>query len=660
MTAAGLGGLALASVLLLCGAGNAPIENFTPQGAMQADLNAGGHNITNAASITTPAGAAYVQLDTNGLLPFDVHTANPDGMTFVFEGDSITYGMATPSPATQCFGYLFSQMAFARNHGTYYNDGVSSSTIAAGSSGGQTVTGSWTGTTTTITLTTSPTAPAGIMSVSGTNIPAGTTGTLSGSTLTLSQATTGSGTSVTLTLGGNNITDRYASQVRPHRPAANGGTGGVRAYLFVDAGTNDISGTTGSAYTAAQTLANLASYVAQARSDGFTVICATLLARPASTLAHETQRALFNSPLRAGQAASGVNYDRLVDYGAILDMNPITSNALNGGSAPYTGTSIVLNSIPAGLQVGMYLQDETNQRLAPGTQVTAINPGTNTITISAAASSGGIVGNGSLFFGFITTDGIHPTIAGNQVMATYLNNAMIAAGPLYNSSYAVANENANFRQGANLYPGLQTYGASVYGANGLYIDQSTIVPGTWPLFLSNLASGSTIDFALYNPNATTFGAKTQMAIGSSYSTGNVGLIGYVENGAGNTSNYLDLYCPGGTGDMQINGAGAVTFNGESVTATGPVTGASLNASSAQTTSGNVTFGEPLAGSGLKIVGFYCAGGSAAATYTFPTAFTVTPSANAISLPSGVTVSSISTTAITLAGSGTGVGYAIGF
>jgi hypothetical protein len=50
-TVCGLGGLALASVLLLCGAGNLPVENFTPQGPMQADLNAGGHNVTNAATI---------------------------------------------------------------------------------------------------------------------------------------------------------------------------------------------------------------------------------------------------------------------------------------------------------------------------------------------------------------------------------------------------------------------------------------------------------------------------------------------------------------------------------------------------------------------------------------------------------------------------------
>jgi lysophospholipase L1-like esterase len=51
-TVAGIFSLALTSVVLLCGAGSAPIEKFSPQGAMQADLNAGGHNLTNVGTMT--------------------------------------------------------------------------------------------------------------------------------------------------------------------------------------------------------------------------------------------------------------------------------------------------------------------------------------------------------------------------------------------------------------------------------------------------------------------------------------------------------------------------------------------------------------------------------------------------------------------------------
>jgi hypothetical protein len=58
MTVAGFFSVALCSVLLLCGAGSAPIENLLPQGAMQGDLNAGGHNLTNAATVNATNVAA--------------------------------------------------------------------------------------------------------------------------------------------------------------------------------------------------------------------------------------------------------------------------------------------------------------------------------------------------------------------------------------------------------------------------------------------------------------------------------------------------------------------------------------------------------------------------------------------------------------------------
>ena len=51
-TMAGIFALALGSAVLLCGAGSVPVENFAPQGPMQSDLNAGGHNLTNIATIS--------------------------------------------------------------------------------------------------------------------------------------------------------------------------------------------------------------------------------------------------------------------------------------------------------------------------------------------------------------------------------------------------------------------------------------------------------------------------------------------------------------------------------------------------------------------------------------------------------------------------------
>ncbi len=51
-TVAGMVSVALSSVLPLCGAGSVPVKNLLPQGTMQGDLDAGGHNVTNAATVS--------------------------------------------------------------------------------------------------------------------------------------------------------------------------------------------------------------------------------------------------------------------------------------------------------------------------------------------------------------------------------------------------------------------------------------------------------------------------------------------------------------------------------------------------------------------------------------------------------------------------------
>jgi lysophospholipase L1-like esterase len=368
-TPAGMFGAAVVSVLLLCGAGNTPTGNI-----QTGDVNANGHAITNAANVA----ATNLNVSTMAALPsnttvggtnfgaaaataaaagsIDPRAMNLNGCAFVFEGDSITYGYNLSSPTTQCFGCLASQMPFFYNHGTYYNDAVSGATTAAGTSGGQTVTGSWTGLTMTITLTTSPTAPSGPMSVSGTNIPAGTTGTLSGTTLTLSQATTGSGTSVTITLGGNNLTDRYASQVRPHRPAANGGNGGPRAYLFLLIGTNDINnlGDTG-----AQVISALNTYIAQAQSDGFTVILSPVTPRTSFTAGStaERYREQVNAAIRLG-ASMATGTSTVVASNGVLDYASTLSNAGNtvlygdGLHPTALGHQLIANYINAAMTAG--------------------------------------------------------------------------------------------------------------------------------------------------------------------------------------------------------------------------------------------------------------------------------------------------------------------
>jgi hypothetical protein len=197
--------------------------------------------------------------------------------TFISEGDSISAlmnGASYESYAALLFGVTSAQLSGAApgtnngvtglstgtaaysffNHGTFYssaqggavisNDGTSAYPTGAPAGMPQTATASWSGAVTSVNLTSgSATQPAGVMAVTGTNIPFGATGTLtnSGTTVQLSQATAGSsGGSVTIHLGGNNIMDRLPSQVYPHRPASFGGNGGARVLFLMMAGANSL------------------------------------------------------------------------------------------------------------------------------------------------------------------------------------------------------------------------------------------------------------------------------------------------------------------------------------------------------------------------------------------------------------------------------------
>jgi hypothetical protein len=129
-TAAGIFSMALASVLLLCGAGSVPIENFTPQGAMQADFNAGGHSLTNANTIVaTNSITAPTVVSTN-------YEGNGAGLTNV-----VTYGTTAGTAAqgndSRIAGALqTSSLGSGVQSGLTYAPNVANGFVQFGSDGG--------------------------------------------------------------------------------------------------------------------------------------------------------------------------------------------------------------------------------------------------------------------------------------------------------------------------------------------------------------------------------------------------------------------------------------------------------------------------------------------------------------------------------------------
>ncbi len=105
-TLAGVFSVALGCVLLLCGAGPAFIENFRPQGPMQADLNAGGHNLTNAAtvsaanvivsgSLTAPALGSLAALSPTGTASSSTYLRGDDSWALVPGGYTLPAATTT-------------------------------------------------------------------------------------------------------------------------------------------------------------------------------------------------------------------------------------------------------------------------------------------------------------------------------------------------------------------------------------------------------------------------------------------------------------------------------------------------------------------------------------------------------------------------------------
>lgn len=67
--------------------------------------------------------------DIFALLDGDKIQRSANGATLIFEGDSLTYGLTLPSPSTQNFGYLLSQMEWAQDKKAYFNFGTGGATI---------------------------------------------------------------------------------------------------------------------------------------------------------------------------------------------------------------------------------------------------------------------------------------------------------------------------------------------------------------------------------------------------------------------------------------------------------------------------------------------------------------------------------------------------
>lgn len=124
---------------------------------------------------------------------------------------------------------------------------------------------------------------------------------------------------------------------------------------------------------------------------------------------------------------------------------------------------------------------------------------------------------------------------------------------------------------------------------------------------------------------------------------------------------------GVTSDFAVNSTKfAVTASSGNMASAGTISHFGSFNAAAQTTvaaslTGNLIASMPEQGASYKIVVLHCSGMSGSATYTFPTAFTVTPANFAVNFSGGGTINAVSTTSVTITGTtANGVGFLFGY
>ena len=670
---AGIFALALGSAVLLCGAGSVPVENFAPQGPMQSDLNAGGHNLTNIATVSatnvivsgtltapvavsglTGAGtgvtsalakavnapAGLVVQDGNGgvLMNVPLVKVNSASTTVLLVGDSTTRGDGVsdirqgPAPILSTLGFCINGTAVYRWGWSGYTT-YSINALNASSQGVNFWTG---GTLATSTGTTSPSALAApyVIIDAGTNDYFG-----------VYLSTTLSTSSPTVTVSRN----YYFSDSAGHQRLIAAGD-----KVAVYSGSGVLAANT----TVVSTTSTTITLSANPTTSGAVLL--KVEPTPTTSTYHTDMANLISSAHTANASAK---------------VFVATLRPANNTTTPADGVDS---------------QGEFQDNVPPyNTYIRGLTIGGGGANPDGIIDEAAMPEFSSYNAAYYSTDQLHPNFAGNQAIARAETAALIGVVPASNLVMQAGSEsvpdsslsnNVALLNAVNAFGPNQSFGSGAISNTGTVViydkirllgssvgDTSpsiALIPATAQSSTITMAGGSTGTMNMVMSSGGQFSISSVANSTLTFPTGGFGALSWTgtDFNIGSTGVWLDC-SDSNNCEIQLgyssqwvmrnhsaNHELQFFYNGTTVEG-GVGNGGSFNSYATQTSvngssAGTATFTEPFQGSSYKkVIVQLSATLSGTATYTFPTAFTSTP----LVVNNDPAVTALSATAVTVTG-----------